>query len=132
MTLAERIKYYYIDENKNCAISTLLAASDLYDLGLTYEDAKLIAGFGGGIGCGSTCGCLAGAVAVLGKLYADSEPIKEVSAAFAAVFKDKLGVDSWDCAHLSARYKAEEVRCLACVQLAADVLEAFIAEKNAC
>ena len=130
MTLAERAKYYYIDLNKNCAIATLMAASDVYGLGLTLEDAKLIAGFGGGMGCGSTCGCLAGAVSALGKLYADKEQIKDVAAAYAAVFKDALGADSWDCAVLQPKYKVEEVRCLACVELSANTLEAFIQKKG--
>ena len=130
MTLAERAKYYYLDLNKNCAISTLMAASDVYGLGLTLEDAKLIAGFGGGMGCGSTCGCLAGAVAALGTLYADKEQIKEVAAAYAAIFKDALKKDTWDCAILHDAYFAEGFRCFGCVEQSAKTLEAFIAEKG--
>ena len=130
MTLAERAKYYYLDLGKNCAISTLMAASDVYDLGLTLEDAKLIAGFGGGMGCGSTCGCLAGAIAALGKLYADKEEIKEVAAVYAAVFKDALDMGTWDCNVLHDHYFREGFRCFGCVELSAKTLEAFIAEKG--
>ena len=130
MTLAERAKYYYIDLNKNCAISTLMAASDVYNLGLTLEDAKLIAGFGGGMGCGSTCGCLAGAVSALGKLYADKEEIKTVAAAYAAVFKEAIGMGSWDCAALHDAHFKEGFRCFACVEKSANALEAFINEKG--
>ena len=130
MTIAEKAKYYYLDLGKNCAISTLMAASDVYNLGLTLEDAKLIAGFGGGMGCGSTCGCLAGSVAALGKLYADREEIKTVAAAYAAVFKEALKMDSWDCSVLHDQYAAEGVRCYACVELSANALEKFIAEKG--
>ena len=130
MTLAERIKYYYLDLGKNCAISTLMAASDVYDLGLTLEDAKLIAGFGGGMGCGSTCGCLAGGISALGKLYADKEEVKEVAAAYAAVFKEALKMDTWDCAVLHDHYFAEGYRCFACVELAARTLEDFITKKG--
>ena len=130
MTIAERAKYYYLDLGKNCAIATLMATSDVYDLGLTLEDAKLIAGFGGGMGCGSTCGCLAGAIAALGKLYADKEEIKTVAAAYAAVFKEAMEMGTWDCGILHDHYFAEGYRCFACVELSAKALQAFIEEKG--
>ena len=130
MNLQEQAKMYYTDQGKNCAVAILLAGSDVYGLGLGAEDAKLLVGFGGGMGCGSTCGCLAGAVAALGKLYADKEQIKEVAAAYAAIFKDALKKDTWDCAILHDAYFAEGFRCFGCVEQSAKTLEAFIAEKG--
>ena len=47
--LKERVIYHYIDENKNCAVSMLEAASDTYGLKVTKEAAALFAGFGGGM-----------------------------------------------------------------------------------
>ena len=40
--------------------------NDVYQLGLSQEDTKLVAGFGGGMGVGGTCGALAGSLAVIG------------------------------------------------------------------
>ena len=49
-SLKERAAAWCLKCDYNCAESTLLAANDLYDLGLSAEDAKLMGGFGGGLG----------------------------------------------------------------------------------
>ena len=54
--LKERVIHYYIEQNKNCAVSMLQAAGDVYGLNLIEETAELFTGFGGGMGCGITCG----------------------------------------------------------------------------
>ena len=128
--LREKAQHYYVDLERSCSESILMAANEVYDLGLTDDEILLFAGFRGGMGCGSTCGCLAGAVAALGKLYADKEQIKEVAAAYAAIFKDALKKDTWDCAILHDAYFAEGFRCFGCVEQSAKTLEAFIAEKG--
>ncbi len=66
--LKEKAHYYYGTLGKNCAEGLLLAASDIYNLGLTENEILLFAGFGGGMGCKSTCGALSGAIGVLSKL----------------------------------------------------------------
>ena len=53
---SERLKSYYLDKDYNCAETTLRLINDKYDLGLAEEDYKLVSGFGGGFGCGITCG----------------------------------------------------------------------------
>ena len=124
MDFKQRAQYYYIDCNQNCAVSILMGANDRYGLGLTMEDAKLVIGFGGGMGCGSTCGCVAGAMAVLGKRYAGRPDFKKLCAGFVREFKGELG--STDCAVILPAHKTPEARCLAAVLKAAALLEAYI------
>ena len=124
MDIQQRARYYYIDQNHNCAVSILMSASDCYGLGLTLEDAKLVTGFGGGMGCGSTCGCIAGALAALGKRYAGREDFRKLCAGFVKEFTQALG--STDCRVILPAHKAPEVRCLAAVAKAAALLEAYM------
>lgn len=131
MSMAENAKKYYLDQSKNCAVATLLGASDTLGLGLTAEDAALLTGFGGGIGCGRICGCAAGSVAILGKLYAgklDKDAFRELCGGFVAEFEEKMGCGSINCAELKAKYNNEENRCWPCVEMAAKVLEDYIAK----
>ena len=46
--LKERATYYYMEDGCNCAEAVLLAANDVYGLGLSDETAKVVGGFGGG------------------------------------------------------------------------------------
>ncbi|MCI7766975.1 MAG: C-GCAxxG-C-C family protein [Oscillospiraceae bacterium] len=126
MDIKERAGYYYSEQNKGCAEVVLLAAGDVYDLGITPKEAELFAGFRTGMGCGSTCGCLSGAMGVLSRKYSGREDIKELCAGFVREFEEKLACGSTDCAELSARYKTEAVRCLGAVTLAAQVLGEYI------
>ena len=71
--LVEKAKNYYANHNYNCGEAILLAANDVYQLGLSQEDTKLVAGFGGGMGVGGTCGALAGSLAVIGKKYIEKK-----------------------------------------------------------
>ena len=73
MSLKEKAGYYYYTLDKGCAEAILLAASEVYGLGLTEAEAGLFAGFRTGMGCGSTCGSLTGAIAVLSKKYSQRE-----------------------------------------------------------
>ncbi len=96
MKLGEIATGYYIGQGLNCAVSVLLGANDVYNLGLTKEDAKLLTAFGGGIGCGNLCGALAGAEAALGKaLLPDgvmySPEFKEICSGFLKIFQEKWG-----------------------------------------
>ncbi len=127
MTLIEQASYYYGEQGKNCAVAILLAANDVYSLGLSPEDASLVVGFGAGISCGAICGCLAGSVAVLGKLFSQRENFRQICADFVAEFEEKMGCNSHNCKELSAAYKTQENRCLAAVVRGAEILESFIA-----
>lgn len=117
---------YYGEQNRNCAESVFLAANEALGLGLRDEDAKLIAGFGGGLGCGSLCGALAGAVAILGRVMVGDKAhtaagFREACAALKKDFENKLG--SILCAEIKPKNFTEKDRCLATVLLASDVLE---------
>lgn len=126
MDMKEKAGYYYSTLNNGCAEAILLAANDVYSLGLTESEADLFAGFRTGMGCGSTCGCLSGAVGVLSRKYKGREDLKELCAAFVKAFEQKLACGSTDCAAVSSRYKNESDRCLAAVELSAIALEEYI------
>ena len=130
MNLIERAAYYYTEEGKNCAVAMLLAGNDVYGLGLSAEDAKLVVGFGGGMGCGSTCGALSGSIAVLGKLFAGREDFRQLCGGFVKVFQDGLAYDSTDCAVLMPKDKTDAKRCEAVVVKAAQLLDAYIAQNK--
>lgn len=126
MTLTERAMDYYGNQGKNCAVSILLAANETYGLGLEEQDAALVAGFGGGIGCGKLCGCLAGSVAVLGKLWGKREDFRQLCAGLEAEFEEKMGCASCNCADIAPKYKTAQAKCLAGVEMGAQILEAYI------
>ena len=131
--LKERVIYHYIDLNKNCAMSMLEAASDVYGLKVTQEAAALFAGFGGGMGCGITCGALSGAIGALSGMYPDldRDACHELCTGYVERFREKLACDSLDCSVIGPKYKVPENRCLAAVLLAAEVLEDYVKELEA-
>lgn len=124
--LIDKIKYYYVERDKNCAEGILLAANDVYNLNISEDDVALFTGFGGGMGCGSTCGAVSGCLAVLSKLYGSrpKEEFRPICAEFVERFEKHLG--HINCEPLSAKYKNDTDRCLKTVVLAAEVLEAYI------
>ncbi len=124
--LKEKAAYYYGELGKNCAEGILLAANDVYHLGLTESEIQLFAGFGGGMGCGSTCGGLSGALGVLSRLYGARKDFRELCGKFVEAFRAELGCSSIDCAPLAEKYKTEAARCIAAVELTAQALERFI------
>ena len=131
MSLKERAGYYYFTLDKGCAEAILLAANEVYELGLTEAETGLFAGFRTGMGCGSTCGSLTGAIGVLSRKYAGRADLKELCARFVEVFEQKLACGATDCATLAARYKTETSRCRAAVELTAEALEEFISKLEA-
>lgn len=128
--LKERVIFHYIDENKNCAVSMLQAANDVYELGITEENAELFTGFGGGMGCGITCGALSGAIGALSAKYRglDRDACHELCTGYVERFREKLACDSLDCSVIGPQYKVPEKRCLAAVLLAAEALEEYVKE----
>lgn len=132
MTLGDYAKKHYVEESLNCAVSVLLGASDRYELGLTKDDAKFVTAFGGGMGCGDLCGCLAGSMAAMGKIMLPegvmySPEFKELCAGFVAEFKAKWGTTL--CNPIKTENATEALRCGDVVKASGDILEAFI-EKN--
>ncbi len=126
--LKERASYYYGTLGKNCAEGILLAANDVYGLKLTEQEIQLFSGFGRGMGCGSTCGGLSGAIGVLSRMYGGREDFRELCGGFVSKFKDALGCDTIDCGPLAGKYKTEAARCVSAVELTAQALEEYIAQ----
>lgn len=129
MTLGQIAKEYYVGQGLNCAVSTLLAANDVYNLGLTKEDAKLVTAFGGGIGRGNLCGALAGSVAALGKiLLAEGEmynaEFKDACAGFVSAFEEKWGTTL--CAPIKEMNVTPEERCGKTVLETGDMLQEYV------
>ncbi len=129
MTLGEKAKNYYVNEHLNCAVSTLLAASDVYKLGVSKEDAKLVTAFGGGMGCGNLCGALAGAMAALGKVYLPADAMytpefKDVCADFVAAFTEKWGTTL--CEPIKTANVTPQERCGRTVLETGNLLQEYI------
>ena len=56
--------------NLNCCERILRGANIAYDLGMREEDMRVSAPFGGGMGIGSTCGAIVGALMALSMRHA--------------------------------------------------------------
>ena len=94
--IKDYVRKYYLEQDHNCAETVFLAANEALGLGLPEESAKLISAFGGGMGCGSTCGALAGSMAILGQCRVQgrahaTEGFKEQCAALKEAFEKRLG-----------------------------------------
>lgn len=126
--MKEKAAHYYGDLGKNCAEGILLAANEVYHLGLTDGEIQLFSGFGRGMGCGSTCGALSGAIGVLSRMYHHKSPdeFRTLCADFVSLFQKTLACNTIDCAPIAAKYKTDGARCVAAVVLAAQALEEYI------
>ena len=131
--LRETAKKYYLEQNYNCAESVLRAANEEYGLGLDEGALKLMAGFGGGMGCGGVCGALSGGIAALSKLRvsdrAHTTPgFSGECAGVVAAFEEKAG--SCQCSELKARFFREGTRCLDTVEIGCQALEEYLGKKE--
>ncbi len=131
--LKELAPEIFLNQDRNCSESTLLAISQYYGLGLTPEDAKLVSGFGAGIGCEQLCGVLAGCIAACGKLAVRNrahatEGFGDLCAKLYRQFEEELG--STQCARLKPVYRNDQVRCLKAVELGLDLFERFAQEQG--
>jgi C_GCAxxG_C_C family probable redox protein len=126
MSLKEKAGFYYGTQGKHCAEAILRAADEVYALGMNEDEFRLFSGFSGGMGCGSTCGALTGAIGVLSKRYGHRDDFRALCGNFVTAFTDKLGCGTTDCGPLAVKYRTEANRCLATVELAAEALEDYI------
>ena len=130
MTLGEIARKYYVEDKLNCAVSVLMGANEVYNLGLTMNDAKLITGFGGGIGCGNLCGALAGAVSAMGRILLPedamySPELHDACAGFVTAFTEKWGTTL--CAPIKEVNVTDPVnRCSKTVVETGDMLQNFV------
>lgn len=125
---------YYLEQNYNCAEAVLRAANDYYGLGLHDTDMILVGAYGAGIQCGSSCGAVLAAAAVLSMKYVvakahESQDIKPVVVKLMRKFNEKYG--STLCKDIKPQSFKPEYRCQMTVETACDVLEATIEEYEA-
>lgn len=131
MDIKERARYLAIDCDFNCAETITRLADERYGLGLSDDALKMLCGFGGGMACGSTCGVLAGSVAVLGRMIVEgqahkTDEFKERVAAFVEKFTNDLGGRL--CDELKPKYHVddENVRCLETIERGMKCLEEYV------
>ena len=125
--LRDVAKEYYQDKGFNCAESIFLASNKYYNLGLDENIVEVITAFGGGMGCGRTCGALTGALAILGRMiHIEKEPFHEMCTKLILDYEKAMTTSV--CDELKPMYRTEETKCLKTVELSADVFEKFISE----
>ena len=130
--LIENSKKYYAG-GYNCAEAVIMAANDAYALGLDEKTVKVMAGFGGGCGCGHLCGALAGALGTISALTVegkahDTPNFGPIRAEFMEKYAEKLG--SHMCNDLKAKYRTEADACLKTCELTAELLAEYLTEKG--
>ncbi len=116
-------------EDYNCAEKIIYGANIVYDLGLSDDACKLLAGFGGGAGIGHLCGALAGCVAVLSSLYVEnnaheSDRIAKLTRELLEEYKQKMS--SIDCSALVDLYRKPDTKCDSVISAAAEVLDEIV------
>ena len=133
--LADVAERYFLQGDFNCAESVLLAANEVYELGLDKDSChRLVSAFGGGMGCGLLCGAIAGAMAALGQAAVTerahvTDGFKDLCAETAAKMEEALG--SVNCSVIKPALFVEGRRCAETVRRAADVLEKQMAQLRA-
>lgn len=133
-SLQDLVRKYYMEQGYNCAETLIHAGNEYYNLHLHEDDMKMMAGFGGGMFVGSTCGALVGSVATISKLviktkaHDQMQDIRPVVVRCNQHFREVLGAT--DCAHVKARHHSKEIRCLNTCLLASQVLEDVLKEFN--
>ena len=129
--IKDHVYKYYISQNRSCAESIFLAADEEYRLGASAQALKAAGAFSGGVCCGSLCGAAAGGAMAIARATGgpetpahDNEEMREKIKAFMAEFAQAAGCEV--CREIKPRYFQEGQRCLATVELAADILEKYL------
>lgn len=129
--MSDRLRYYYLENDYNCAEAVVRAANDDYQLGIPEDGLKLLSGFGGGMCCGKTCGAVCGALAILsqriveGKAHA-TDGFKEKCAGL--VGKMEQALETVTCEQLKAKHFKDDTHCYEVVETAYGVLAAYLKE----
>ena len=114
--------------NLNCCERILRGANIAYGLGMREEDMRVSAPFGGGMGIGSTCGAVVGALMVLAMKYAGAaEKVTPLKEEIVVPFLERVreGLGGLDCAFLKPRM-AQEGDCTPTVLAVARILDEAI------
>ncbi len=122
MTLSEKVFYHGVQMDKGCSEGMLLAANEVYHLGLDEASCALFAGFRTGMGGGHTCGALLGALGVLSAKFKERPDFKNICAQFVLQFKDIMALQTLECEVLQKAYKKPQVKCAYVMEKTAELL----------
>lgn len=104
--LDELIKFYVEEKCYACSESLLLAANEVWELGLSDDMLRTMSGFAGGMGDGCVCGAISAGIAVLGAMFCresgnESPQLMVRTKCFMQRCRQSLG--AVDCAELSGK-----------------------------
>ena len=132
MTEFQTVVEKYYTSGYNCSETLIRAANEYYHLDLHDEDMKMIAGFGGGMFVGSTCGALVGSVAALSKMVIKTkahdqlDEIRPYTQKCVRNFKEEL--HDTECRNIRKTWYDPKLHCVHTVQAAGKALEKTINE----
>lgn len=131
--LKETAMKYWADEyDLNCAECIMYAANEEYNLNLSEETLKVMAGFGGGMATGDVCGVITGSIGVIGAMFTEvsghkSPIVREMTKEFINNFGEKLGYTK--CIDLKKEYK-DVKKCTLMIETGAEILEKIILKEK--
>jgi C_GCAxxG_C_C family probable redox protein len=131
--LKETAKKYWTEEyDLNCAECIIYAANEEYNLNLSQQTLKVMAGFGGGMATGDVCGVVTGSIGVIGIIFTEvsghkSPIVREMTREFIKRFNEKLGYIR--CVDLKKEY-INEKKCTLMIETGAEILEDIILEEK--
>ena len=131
--LKETVKKFRTEEHDlNCAECIIYAANEEYNLNLTEQTLKVMAGFGGGMATGDVCGVLTGAIGVIGIMFTEvsghkSPAVRQMTMELISSFKERLGYIK--CIDLKSEYK-DVKKCTLMVETGAEILESIILKER--
>ncbi len=126
--MKEMVKKYAIDENLNCAETMLHVAAEAWGLEVPAAAYHAVGPYGGGCGCGETCGALLGSLAAIGvrDITTDAhqtEGLRDTAGQFVKDFAEHFG--SIQCTPLKEKYAQPEIRCLHLLEQTAELLDGY-------
>ncbi len=128
-SLEEAAEYFYVHRDCNCAEALFTGGNAYYRLGVSPAGLRAAAGFGGGMGIGTVCGAITGALMVMGCLFVrerahEGSTMEEVSSAYLEACSRRFG--SLLCEQLKDQFHTPESGCLEAVCTAAQEAEKLI------
>ncbi|WP_461204301.1 C-GCAxxG-C-C family (seleno)protein [Clostridium sp. DL1XJH146] len=116
----------------SCSETMLYAANEEYNLNLSQDTLKSMAGFSGGMYANETCGCITGSIAVLSIMFVEesahkSEHLKEIVQEFIDGFWVKHKFKH--CENLKDIYRTEEFGCNDLMYSTAELLDNTICKE---
>ena len=124
--VTDYIEYYYKEKGFNCAETVLNAANEAWDLQLSEDAKKLMAGFGGGMGKAIVCGAVSGGVAALSHKMVNetghkSPELMNTVRKFIDAVRKECG--SENCKDIHGKYATSEERCLPTIRKISEILD---------